>query len=160
MKQSNKLFNLLLFSTMFLLLNGYQNLFAQQNSDVNAVEAANQSFYKAFSDKNISEMDKLWAHSSFVSTIHPDSNKIVTGWDGVKRGFEDVFKTYNKIMIISRNPKVHVEGNAAWTLNNEEFQGQLGDKTEKMTVTATNIFVKQSGKWLMAHHHASVLMQQ
>jgi ketosteroid isomerase-like protein len=94
----------------------------------------------------MNEMEKVWSHSSFVSAIQPDSKEIIVGWEGVKKSWEDVFKSYTHVAITSIEQKVHVEGNSAWVLNHEDFQGDMKDKTQKLTALATNIFVKQSGK--------------
>ena len=48
------------------------------------------------------------------------------------------------------NPKIHIEGNVAWVLDNEEFTAQQGEKTVKLSAAATHIFVKKSGKWSIA----------
>jgi len=156
MKQLNIMFNLFCIVGLTLLLNGFQSLNAQKKSDNDMVMSVNQSFYTAFKDGDINKMDQVWSHSSFVSAIHPISKDAIIGWKGVRESFEGVFKNYTHINIMSVNPKVHIEGNVAWVLENEEFEAQQGDKTVKLTSAATNMFVKKSGKWLMVHHQATV----
>ena len=156
MKISNKILSISIIFTFIGLVIECPCLFAQQNSDSSKVEAANQSFYKAFSDESIKEMDQIWSHSSFASAIHPGSINIITGWKGVKESFESVFKTYEHVNITPKDPYVHVNGNIAWVLCHEEFQAQQGEKTVKLTAAAINIFLKESGKWLMIHHQATV----
>ena len=159
MKKSNLVFKLFLVSAVVFFINSYQNLNAQQNSDSNKVEAANQSFYKAFASEDIKEMEKVWSHSSYASSIHPISIDIIVGWEGVKASFEAVFSHYTNITIVPKDSKVHVEGNVAWVMDHEEFQAQEGEKTAKTTSAAINIFVKKSGKWLLIHHQATVPVQ-
>jgi ketosteroid isomerase-like protein len=159
MKQVSYLLNLLCVVGFVLLINGFQSVNAQKKSDNDLVISLNQSFYTAFKDEDINKMDQVWSHSSFVSAIHPISKDVIIGWKGVRESFEGVFKNYTQINIMSVNPKVHVEGNVAWVLANEEFEAQQGDKKVKLTSAAINIFVKKSGKWLMVHHQATVPMQ-
>jgi ketosteroid isomerase-like protein len=156
MRKINLVFNLFGVATLVLLINGLQILNAQQKSDKNIVLSANQSFYKAFQDENINQLDKIWSHDSFVSAIHPISKDVIIGWQGVKESFEEVFKNYTNITIKPVNPQVHIEGNVAWVLENEDFTAKQGDKTIKIESGATNIFVKKAGKWLMVHHQATV----
>ena len=156
MKHVKSVFNLFCVVGLVLVLNGFQSLNAQKKSDNDLVMSVNQSFYKAFKDGDINKMDQVWSHSSFVSAIHPISKDVIIGWKGVRESFEGVFKNYTHINIMSVNPKVHIEGNVAWVLENEEFEAQQGDKTVKLTSAATNMFVKKSGKWLMVHHQATV----
>lgn len=128
---------------------------AQNKTEANKVEAANQSFYKAFSNKSLKEMDNVWSHSANVTAIHPESKKALVGWKAVKESWESVFKEYDSFKIEGVNPIVHVEGNAAWVTVHEVFQAKQGKKEMKGYATATNIFVKKDGKWLMVLHQAT-----
>ena len=156
MIKSNLVFKLLLVSAVVFFISCYQNLNAQQNSDSSKVEAANQSFYKAFASEDIKAMEKVWSHSSYASSIHPISIDIIVGWEGVEESFVGVFSQYKNITIVPKDSKVHVEGNVAWVMDHEEFQAQMDGKTVNLRSAAINIFVKKSGKWLMIHHQATV----
>jgi ketosteroid isomerase-like protein len=158
MKHFKFVFDLFCVVCLVLLVSGYQRISAQPKSDNDKVITANQSFYTAFKEGNINKMDKVWSHSTYVSAIHPISKNVIVGWKGVRESFDGVFKGYTNINIEPINLTVHVEGNVAWVLQNEEFSAQQGDKTVKLTSGATNMFVKTAGKWLMVHHQASVAM--
>ena len=159
MEHFNKIFRLTLISAIIILVSGHTNLKAQENSNSSQVDAANQSFYKAFAAENIDEMSQVWSHSNNVSAIHPISLDITVGWEGVKQTFVMVFSNYKNIVIVPKDIKVHVEGDVAWVMNHEEFQAMQGDKAVTLTSAAINIFVKTSGKWLMVHHQATVPIQ-
>ena|ERR1017187_535536 len=158
MKQLKSVFNLFCLATFALLLNGLQSLNAQKKSDNDMVLSVNQSFYTAFSNGDINQMDKVWSHNPYVSAIQPISKDVIIGWQGVKDSFDGVFKNYTHINIMCVNPTVHIEGKVAWVLSNEDFSAMQGDKTVKLTSAAINMFVKTSGKWLMVHHQATVPM--
>jgi SnoaL-like domain len=160
MKQVSYLLNLFWLVGVVLLINGFHSVNAQKKSDNDKVLSANQSFYTAFSDGDINKMDHVWSNGSFVSAIHPISKDVITGWKGVRESFDGVFKNYTHIHILSVNPIVHVEGNVAWVLCNEDFSALQGDKPVKLFSAANNIFVKKSGKWLMVHHQATVPISQ
>jgi ketosteroid isomerase-like protein len=158
MNQLKFLYNLCCVALLSLLINGFQSVNAQKKSDNDLVLSANQSFYTAFQNGDIKQMDQVWSHSPFVSAIHPIGNDVIIGWKGVRDSFDGVFKAYTNINILPVKPTVHIEGNVAWVLQNEEFSAKQGDKTVKLTSAANNIFVKNAGKWLMVHHQATVAM--
>src|SRR6516165_5899160 len=47
-----------------------------QQSDVDAVKAANASFYDALSSLDIKKMEPVWAHESYVTLIGPSDKSI------------------------------------------------------------------------------------
>lgn len=141
----------------FIFFSGVgNNVKAQEKSESSKVEAANQSFYKAFNNESLKEMDEVWSHSSYVRAIQPISKDIFTGWKAVRGSWEGVFKALTNIKISASGQVIHVDGNVAWVSNYEEFQAQQGDKTVKLSATATNMFVKKDGKWKMVFHQATV----
>jgi ketosteroid isomerase-like protein len=158
MKQLISVFNLLCVIVIAFVLSGFQSINAQKKTDKDKVLSANQSFYKAFSNEDIKEMEQVWSHNPYVSAIHPISKDVIIGWSGVRESFDGVFKNYKHINIMAVSPTVHIEGNVAWVLENEEFEALQGEKTVKLTSAAINMFVKTGGKWLMVHHQATVPM--
>jgi hypothetical protein len=158
MKQFKIIFNLSWVVCLVLIVGGLQNLNAQ-DSDSAMVMSENQAFYYAFKNADIKKMDKVWVHNNFVSSIHPMSTKIILGWKDVRDSFDGVFKNYTSIDIKPVNIVVHIEGNIAWVLQNEDFTAMQGNKKIKLESGATNIFIKNFGKWLMVHHQATVAMK-
>jgi ketosteroid isomerase-like protein len=59
------------------------------------------------------------------------------------------------------DPRITVRQDAAWVVGIETVRGRRpnGDAVDAATL-ATNILVKQDGRWLMAHHHASRMPPQ
>jgi ketosteroid isomerase-like protein len=129
---------------------------AQMNSEKSAVEAANRSFYKAFSDESLKEMDEVWSHSAYVRAIHPIAKDILTGWKAVRGSWEGVFNHYKDVKITASNMVVQIEGNVAWVSDYEDFHAMSGKNTVNLSATATNMFVKKDGKWWMVFHQATV----
>ena len=152
-----KLFSNLFFVFVLVIsLSSVRLIKAQMNSEKSAVEAANRSFYKAFSDESMKEMDMVWSHDAYVRAIHPISKDILNGWKAVGGSWEAVSKQYKDIKITASNMVVHIEGNVAWVSDYEHFQAMSGKKIVKLEATATNMFVKKDGKWWMVFHQATV----
>jgi SnoaL-like domain len=54
---------------------------AQQSSEIDAVQAANQAFYSAFSARDVAAMQKVWSSDAGIQSIGP-ANKLVKDWKG------------------------------------------------------------------------------
>ena len=109
------------------------------------VLAANEDFYKAFNQKDLTAMDDLWASSDDISCIHP-------GWN-VLRGREAVLESWHGILSNSNQPRIVVggasvvfSGNAAVVLCRELVAGS--------PLAATNIFVRDAEAWKLLHHQS------
>ncbi|MEE2688318.1 MAG: nuclear transport factor 2 family protein [Pseudomonadota bacterium] len=114
-------------------------------SDTEAVLFVNEAFYVNFSGGDAEAIGTLWSSVAPVSCIHP-------GWE-LLSGREAVLESWRSILrggapsIRCRDPKVLFYGNAAIVLCYEEIDGTF--------LVATNIFVRESGTWKMAHHQAA-----
>jgi len=113
--------------------------------DREAVLFANEAFYAAFATGDLAAMQALWAHEAPVSCIHPGWGA-VTDLQGVIESWEGILRSPPKIRCHA--PVVQAYGDMATVLCFEEISGAF--------LLATNIFVRQGGRWLMVHHHAGV----
>lgn len=112
--------------------------------DDQAALAANQAFYEAFAGADIEAMDALWARRAEVACIHP-------GW-GLLAGRDDVIESWRRIFsnappdIICHSARAFLLGDAAYVVCLEIMpEGVL---------IATNLFVREDGRWRLAHHQA------
>jgi ketosteroid isomerase-like protein len=122
---------------------------AEDKSDQAAVLDANQSFYRAFAEKDLAAMKKLWADEKRVAVIHP-------GWPGLD-GRDDVIASWERILNNPTSPDIKVAQAKAYVFEQLAFV-VCYEVLETGVLIATNIFVKQDGDWKMAHHHASTTM--
>ncbi|MGA2087643.1 MAG: nuclear transport factor 2 family protein [Stellaceae bacterium] len=121
-------------------------------TDSDAVLTANLDFYRAFSLRNFAAMDALWAREAQVLCLHP-------GWEGV-HGRAAVMESWRAILtddgerfpIQCHDERVFLYGNVAIVLCEEQLPGG--------TLAATNIFVREEGRWRMIHHQASAIIPQ
>jgi hypothetical protein len=117
--------------------------------DSDAVLAANLEFYRAFTTRDVAAMDALWARRAPVACIHP-------GWPALADR-EAVVESWRRILGSSDSPRiacyderVFLYGDAALVVCEEELGGG--------TLVASNWFVREDGKWRIAHHHAGQLV--
>lgn len=107
---------------------------------------ANGAFYRAFAARDLGAMAGLWAESHPVACAHP-------GWD-VLDGREEVLDSWRGILGSEAAPDVscshaqaRVLGEAAFVTCHEVVAGGR--------LVATNLFVREGGRWRMVHHQAS-----
>ena len=114
--------------------------------DRNMLFFANDSFYHAFSNRDLAAMDEVWARDAEVCCIHPgwaaliDREEVMTSWQAIMEnpGSPDV-EPYN--------PEAYIFGDSAFVVCYEKVPGGV--------LVATNIFVEEYGRLRMVHHQAT-----
>ena len=133
---------------------------AQQTSDVERVNATSQVFIAAISARDLSAMEKVWAHESYATFIGPLSTTVVVGWDGVKKAWEMRFDQFDRVTISLAESHVHANGKVAWAVGVEKVQllrkdGGILD----FDAFVTNVFEEQDGRWLLVSHQATPIFR-
>jgi ketosteroid isomerase-like protein len=120
-------------------------------TDQDAVLAANLEFYRAFAARDLAAMDALWARQTRIACLHPgwsalkDRDTIMESWAGILSNPEAP-------RIACFDEEVFLYGDAALVLCEEELEGG--------TLAASNLFVREEGKWRIAHHHAGQIIRR
>lgn len=117
--------------------------------DQEHVLAANQAFYQAFDARDFSTMDELWAREHGVTCIHPGWNLLV-GREAVMASWRAILRS-ESIHIEPSGVRVFLLGDAAYIVCHEAPRG------ETPILVATNIFVREQGRWRLVHHQAGQL---
>lgn len=112
--------------------------------DDEAALAANRAFYKAFAAADIKAMDALWARRADVACIHP-------GW-GLLAGRDEVIDSWRRIFS-NAPPDIICHGARAFLLGDAAYVVCLEIMPEGVLI-ATNLFVREDGRWRMVHHQA------
>ena len=101
-------------------------------------------------------MDQIWSHEPHVRVIHPVSKEVLSGWDAVRKSWEETFARFEQVTISMKDTQVLVGQHVAWIVGHEQGQGRRsGGEVVTVTALATNVFEKQGDNWLMVHHHGS-----
>ena len=148
--------SILTLATAIVVL-GEQEAGAQRESEIDAVKAANRSFYDAASARDLARMDAVRAHEPYVRAIHPTSARVDAGWEIVRGGFQNLFEQFADISVTMPEPSVQVGENIAWIAGEELFKGrQTSGEELAATLLGTNVFERSGDRRLMVHHHVSV----
>jgi hypothetical protein len=123
-------------------------MLAAMMSDDDALLLANEAFYTAFAEGDEATMDTLWSETRPVACVHP-------GWAPLI-GREAVMDSWRAILsnpppIRSGRATPFVYGDTGFVLCHEVLQ--------EAVLAATNIFVKEDGRWLLVHHQAGPVQQ-
>jgi ketosteroid isomerase-like protein len=146
---------MLTLTTMLLALAG-SSAAAQQPADIEAVKAASKAFYAALAVLDDgTAMEKVWAHTPYVTNMGPESKSMIVGWDTHhKKYWEDINKRFTQRGVSLVDAQVHANGNLAWEMGVEMVQAQLTDGTiRKVDWIVTNVYEKIDGRWLTVSHH-------
>lgn len=123
-------------------------------TDVAAVTAANEAFYRAFETLDIAEMEKVWLRASHIKCIHPGW-PLLCGWGPIMTSWERIFDNTFAMRFVLTDVRVEVAGSLAWVVLIENLESQGYDGLSRSQILTTNVLEKQGGQWLIVHHHAS-----
>ena len=134
---------------------------AQPGSDVEGVNAASQVFIAAIAARDISAIDKVWAHEPYATFIGPLSTTVVVGWDGVRKAWEMRFSQFDRVTISLAESHVHTNGAVAWAVGVEKVQLlRKNGETLGFDAFVTNVFERRDGRWLMVSHQATPIFRE
>lgn len=111
---------------------------------------ANQSFYRAFNQRDFAAMSALWAERAPVACLHP-GQPLLVGREAVLRSWREILTTSPGFTLRSDDASVQLFGDTAIVYC---YEG--GDDTPAH-LAVTNVFVREDGVLRMVHHHAGPL---
>ena len=130
-----------------------------RETDVAAIQAADQAFYAALSGRSNKDMGTVWADEPYVLNIGPRSKTMDIGWGAVKNYWESAFEFFSDIKVTKTDVKIQTDGKLAWVVGVEHavLQPKTGGEPLRFDTFATHVFEKENGHWLLVSHHAQVI---
>jgi ketosteroid isomerase-like protein len=116
--------------------------------DRRAVVAANQEFYRAFRERDLPAMHRVWARECHIVCVHPGWEPLA-GHAAVLDSWAAVLASPSSPPIVADEEHVVLTGQAAIVVCSEHI--------DDVKLCATNVFVREDGAWKIAAHHASPL---
>jgi uncharacterized protein (TIGR02246 family) len=127
-------------------------------SDKEAVLAVNQTFYDAFSQRDLGKMSLLWWQGSTSACVHP-GGRLLMGWDAIRASWESIFQNTNSLEIDVEIIKIEVDRSLAYAIVLETVLQSSQGRNLKAQSIATNLFQKMAQKWYLVQHHGSPIMR-
>jgi ketosteroid isomerase-like protein len=125
-------------------------------TDENEILTANRAFYEALQTLSADKMRSLWCHEEWASCLHPGWD-LILGWEDVQESWDNIFRSTTQMLISISRPIVHVQGDVGWVSCVENVTSTYEGGFEAAMIEATNIFVRKSGQWRLAHRQTTVL---
>jgi ketosteroid isomerase-like protein len=128
---------------------------AQKAADEEGVKAASKAFYQALGTLDGGpSMEKVWAHTPYVTYVGPRSKTIIVGWEPLKKYWADTDKLFSQRPISLSDQHIHANGNLAWEVGRETGPAKMKDGTDTAAdYIVTNVYEKIGGRWLIVSHH-------
>lgn len=123
------------------------------------IERANEQFYRAFESLDIHEMERLWAVKRAVKCIHPGWG-VRSGWSSVRDSWVMIFNNTTEIRFELSDVDITVSGDTGWVTCVEHVTTLIDGEPQANRIMATNIFIRDSDRWLLVHHHGSPVFIQ
>ena len=117
----------------------------EDESVIAALLNANESFYRAFNQKDFEAMGEVWARTVEVGCIHP-------GWD-IIRGRDNVLESWRGILLNPNQPRI-VVGGASVLFVGEAAIVVCRELVATSGLAATNIFIREGPDWKLVHHQS------
>lgn len=122
-----------------------------------ALEQANEAFYRTFEALDLEAMGHLWEDSERVFCVHP-------GWQALKgRGpvmesWEVILANTTQIRFTLTGVEARVIGEVGVVTLHENIISQVSEERHTATAVSTNLFAwhGQLEGWKLFHHHASL----
>jgi ketosteroid isomerase-like protein len=119
---------------------------------------ANQAFYQAFQNKDMTAMSAVWSQGTSSLCVHP-GRQVLKGWEDIRAGWEKIFRVTKSLEIELQITATEVQENMAYVVLVEKVIQMSGSQKNKSFSVATNIFELMGGKWYLIHHHGSPILR-
>ena len=122
----------------------------------------NRAFYAAFEARDLAAMGEVWECSDRATVTHPGWPTLRT-WERVADSWRRIFAGTPYIQFFLTDEDVQVAGDVAWVTLFENILQEVGGRggenpapaLGEARVAATNVFVRNDGRWRMVVHHGS-----
>jgi ketosteroid isomerase-like protein len=120
-------------------------------TDTDDVLAANLEFYRAFTTGDYPAMNALWARNAQVLCVHPGWAPL-SGREAVLRSWRNILTNPTPTRVACHDDQAFLYGDFAVVICEEELPAG--------NLVASNMFVREGGRWRMVHHQSSPLVSR
>lgn len=106
---------------------------------------ANETFYRAFAERDVTLMSAVWAEQEPVTCLHP-------GWPPVE-GRDNVLQSWHAILTGPASPDIECLHSRAG-IHRDMGLVICYERIGQDYLIATNIFIRSGEGWLLVHHQS------
>ena len=133
------------------IINGSENLANVENDQLKAVV----HFYKAFNDRDMKLMQKVWLSSKEASMNNPVGG-IMRGWNNIKSVYEKIFNGKAKVYVEFYDFTLHETSQMFLVTGRERGYFESEDKRIELAIRTSRVFIKEGKEWKQIQHHGSI----
>ena len=123
-----------------------------------AVAEANEGFYRAFEDRDLKAMERVWSPADYIQCGHPGW-PILRGRVAVLESWRQIFDNTPAMSFVLSDVVIEIRIDMAWVTLYENITSAVEGQKVWATVLTTNIFENGRHGWRMIHHHGSSVAQ-
>lgn len=113
------------------------------------------NFYKAFNQRDMNLMQKVWLNSKEASMNNPVGG-IMGGWDEIKSVYEKILNGNAKVYVEFYDFTLHSTENMFFATGRERGYFENGNTKIELAIRTSRIFIKNDDEWKQIQHHGSI----
>jgi ketosteroid isomerase-like protein len=128
-----------------------------QQSDIDAVKQAQNSFFAAATARDAVKMQALWVVDGNVALLLPLDKVPAIGWDAAKKSWQARFDAFSEWTVAPKDaPNIQVNQGTAVTTTVISIKGtSKAGALQDYAVHLTQVFVKRGDRWLLVANHGA-----
>lgn len=129
-----------------------------QPNDEAQIRALEQGFAEAFKAKDVDRIMANYEHSQNLVFFDVVPRREYTGWDAYRRDWQGFFASVGPVTLFEvKDLTINVNGNVAYSYSFQHYLATTkAGESRDVTVRVTDVYRKNSGRWLIVQEHVSV----
>ena len=132
-------------------INGSENLSNVENDKLKALI----NFYKAFNNRDIKLMQKVWLNSKEASMNNPVGG-IMRDWNNIESVYDKIFNGNAKVYVEFYDFTLHETENMFFVTGRERGYFENGNTKIELAIRTSRVFIKKDNEWKQIQHHGSI----
>lgn len=112
-------------------------------------------FYRAFNCQDIERMASNWLHSEDASMSNPLGG-IKRGWEEIKKVYEKIFFGEARVYVEFYEYLIHEGDGMFVAVGREKGTLTVNHTTLELAIRTSRIYCNEQGRWKQLHHHGSM----
>jgi ketosteroid isomerase-like protein len=112
-------------------------------------------FYYAFNNGDLETMSRNWLHSDEIAMDNPLGG-IKRGWEDIRKVYEKIFNGPAEVYVEFYDYTIHESGDIFYAVGRERGCFRLGSERIDLAIRTSRIFRLINSSWKQVHYHGSI----